>query len=146
MAKKAYLSAHFQPSELKHKYLTSKDPVEARRGGLIWKVAVGWTIKNSAIALGINYQYAKKIVNKYNELGAQGIKNRKQKSLAHRRGKQPLLNPEQWQKLIAALRQKPADGGICRAPKVARWREKETQRKKLSNHRGWDYLKKCGYS
>jgi transposase len=112
MPKKAYLSAHFHPSELKHKYLTSKDPVEARKWGLIWKVAVGWTIKNTAIALGINYQYAKKIVTKYNKLGAQGIKNRKQKSLAHRRGKQPLLNPEQWQKLIAALRQKPADGGI----------------------------------
>ncbi len=69
MPKKAYLSAHFQPSELKHKYLTSQDPVEARRWGLIGKVAVGWTIKNSAIALGINYQYAKNIVKKYNELG-----------------------------------------------------------------------------
>jgi hypothetical protein len=134
MPKKAYLSAHFQPSELKHKYLTSKDPVEARRWGLIWKVAVGWTIKNSAIALGINYQYTKNIVNKYNELGAEGIKNRKQKSLAHRRGKQPLLNPEPWQKLIAELRQRPADEGIWRGPKVARWIEKETPREKVSNH------------
>jgi hypothetical protein len=35
MPKKAYLSAHFQPSELKHKSLSSKDPVEARRWGLI---------------------------------------------------------------------------------------------------------------
>jgi transposase len=128
MPKKAYLSAHFQPSELKHKYLTSKDPVEARRWGLIWKAVVGWTIKNSAIALGINYQYAKKIVKKYNKLGVEGIKNRKQKSRAHRRGKQPLLNPEQWQKLIAALRQRPADGGIWTVSKVARWIEKETQR------------------
>ena len=146
MPKKAYLSAHFRPSELKHKYLSSKDPVEARRWGLIWKVGVGWTIKNSTIALGINYQYAKKIVKKYNELGAKGIKNRKQKSRAHRRGKQPLLNAEQWQKLIAALRQRPADGGIWTVSKVARWIEKETQREKLSNQRGWDYLKKCGYS
>ena len=146
MPKKAYLSAHFQPSELKHKYLTSKDPVEARRWGLIWKVAVGWTIKNSAITLGINYQYAKKIVKKYNESGAEGIKNRKQKSRAHRRGKQPLLNPEYWQKLIAALRSIPADVGIWTVSKVARWIEKETQRQKVSNQRGWDYLKKCGYS
>jgi transposase len=146
MPKKAYLSAHFQPSELKHKYLTSKDPVEARIWGFICKVAVGWTIKNSAIALGINYQYAKKIVKKYNELGAEGIKNRKQKSRAHRRGKQPLLNPEQWQKLIAALRQRPADVGIWAVSKVARWIEKETQRQKVSNQRGWDYLKKCGSS
>jgi transposase len=146
MLKKAYLSAHFQPSELQHKYLTSKDPVEARRWGLIWKVAVGWTIKNSAIALGINYQYAKNIVNKYNELGAEGIKNRQQKSRAHRRGKQPLLNPEQWQKLIAPMRQRPADVGIWAVSKVARCIEKETQRQKVSNPRAWDYLKKCGYS
>ena len=87
-----------------------------------------------------------KIVKKYNELGVEGIKNRKQKSLAHRREKQPLLNPEHWQKLIAALRQRPADGGIWTVSKVARWIEKETQREKVSNLRGWDYLKKCGYS
>jgi hypothetical protein len=46
---------------------------------------------------------------------------------------------------------------ISTAAKAGRWRdlertqssemiEKETQREKLSNHRGWDYLKKCGYS
>ncbi|MEG3958149.1 helix-turn-helix domain-containing protein [Microcoleus sp. herbarium2] len=130
MPKKAYLSAHFQPSELKHKYLTSKGPVEARRWGLIWKVALGWTIKNRAIALEINYQYAKKIVKKSNELGAEEITNRQQKTLAHRQGKLSLLNPEQWQKSIAALRQKPADVGIWAVSKVAKWIEKETQRQK----------------
>jgi transposase len=50
------------------------------------------------------------------------------------------------QKLIAALRQRPADVGIWTVSKVARWIEKETQRQKVSNQRGWDYLKKCGYS
>ena len=64
----------------------------------------------------------------------------------HLRGKQPLLNPEQWQELIAALRQRPADGGIWTVSKVARWIEQETQREKVSNLRGWDYLKKSGYS
>lgn len=68
------------------------------------------------------------------------------KSRANRRGKQPLLNPEHGQKLIGSLRQRPADGGIWRGPKVARWIEKGTQREKLSNQRGCDYLKKCGYS
>jgi hypothetical protein len=34
----------------------------------------GWTIKNSAIAGGINYDYAKEIVNKYNSLGEKGWK------------------------------------------------------------------------
>jgi hypothetical protein len=48
-------------------------------------------------------------------------------------GKQPLLNPELWQKLIAALRQRPADVGTWTVSKVARWIEKETQRQKVSN-------------
>jgi transposase len=35
---------------------------------------------------------------------------------------------------------------IWTVSKVARWIEKETQRQKVSNQRGLDYLKKCGSS
>ena len=112
MPKKAYLSAHFQPSELKHKYLSSKDPVEARRWGLIWKVAVGWTIKNTTIALGINYQYAKKIVKKYNELGAKGIKNRKQKKSSASAGKTTLIKSGTMAKINSST-----------VAKTCRWRD-----------------------
>jgi transposase len=146
MPKKAYLATHFPPHELKQKYRTAKDPVEAKRWGLIWKISLGWTIKNSAIALGIHYQYAKKIVKSYNDLGAEGLKNKKQNSITHRRGKPPLLNPQQYEHLIALLQERPADGGIWTGVKVARWIETETQREKVSNQRGWEYLKKCGYT
>ena len=44
------------------------------------------------------------------------------------------------------MRQKPTDKGIWTVSKVAIWIEKETQRVKVSNQRGWDYLKKWGYS
>ncbi len=47
---------------------------------------------------------------------------------------------------MTQLRSRPADGGIWTGPKVARWIEKETQREKVANQRGWDYLKKCNYS
>jgi transposase len=47
---------------------------------------------------------------------------------------------------VTQLRSRPADGGIWTGPKVARWIEKETQREKVANQRGWDYLKKCNYS
>ena len=58
MPKKAYLSSHFSSDELKQKYLKSQDSIESRRWHLLWKVSLGWTIKNSAVAIGINYDYA----------------------------------------------------------------------------------------
>jgi transposase len=142
MPKKAYLATHFPTDILKQKYRTTKDPVEARRWGLLWKISLGWTIKDSAIALGIHYQYAKKILKSYNELGSEGLKNQKQTSVPHRRGKPPLLDQQQYAKLIEQLQQRPEDGGIWTGAKVARWIEKETQREKVSKQRGWDYLKK----
>jgi hypothetical protein len=75
MPKKAHLANHYSSEELKQKYLKSQDAVESRRWHLLWKISLGWTIKNSAIAVGINYDYAKQIVKKYNCLGAEGLTN-----------------------------------------------------------------------
>jgi len=89
---------------------------------------------------------AKKIVKKYNDLGAEAVKNQRQKLKQHRRGKPPLLNDQQLQKLVQAIKERSGDGGLWTGPKVARWIAQETQVEKVSNQRGWDYLKKCGYS
>jgi transposase len=146
MPKKAYLATHFSSIELKYKYRISQDPVEIRRWHLLWKISLGWTIKNAAIAVGLDYQYSFKILKKYNELGEEGVINLKKKSVEHPRGKEPLLNEKQCQKLTAQLKKRPPDGGIWTGPKVARWIEKETGIERVWNQRGWDYLKKSKYS
>ncbi len=146
MPKKAYLANHHSSEELKQKYLKSQDPVELRRWHLIWKVSLGWTIKNSAIAVGVNYDYGKEILKKYNELGEQGVKNLKAIGRQQTRGKKPLLTLENIEKLQKELESRPSDGGIWTGPKVARWIEKETGVEKVWNQRGWDYLKKFRYS
>ena len=145
MPRKAYLAQHYSSNELKNKYLKSTDPVESRRWHLIWKISLGWTIKNSAIAVGINYDYAKEIVQKYNKLGAKGVQNCRKKPKRHRGGKKSLLTETQLAKLRKRLESQPSDGGIWTGPKVARWIEQETGQK-VWNQRGWDYLKKCDYS
>lgn len=86
-------------------------------------------MKNSAIGVGLGYQYVKKIVKKYNELGVEGVKNRRKETQSHIRGKTPLLSEQQLSKLVTALRSRPEDGGIWTGPKVARWLEKEIGRK-----------------
>ncbi len=146
MPKKAYLASHFSSDELKKNYRTCQEPVEARRWHLLWKIAAGWTIKNSALAVGLDYQYAKKVVKRYNEEGASGVKNKRFEAKKHRRGREKLLNDEQLKKFKEALKERPSDGGIWTGPKVARWIEKETGLEKVWVQRGWDYLKKCNYS
>ena len=51
MPKKAYLAQHYSSEELKKKYLKTQDLVESRRWHLLWKISLGWTIKNSAAAV-----------------------------------------------------------------------------------------------
>lgn len=103
MPKKAYLENHLRVDELKQKYRTSRNPVEARRWHLLWKIALGWTIKKSARRVGLNYVYAKNVVKRYNELGREGVKDKRQEASPHVRGKAPLLNEEQLQKLALAM-------------------------------------------
>jgi transposase len=146
MPKKAHLANHYSSEELKQKYLKSQDAVESRRWHLLWKISLGWTIKNSAIAVGINYDYAKQIVKKYNCLGAEGLTNLKNKQPQQRGGKKALLTDAQLEKLRQLLASKPLDGGIWTGPKVARWIEQEIRREKVWHQRGWDYLKKLKYS
>jgi transposase len=146
MPKKAHLANHYSSEELKKKYLKSQDAVESRRWHLLWKISLGWTIKNSAIAVGINYDYAKQIVKKYNDLGAVGLTNLKNKQPQKRVGKKALLTDYKLEKLRQDLASRPLDGGIWTGPKVARWIEKETQVQKVWHQRGWDYLKKLKYS
>ena len=81
MPKKAYIEKYYSSSELKKKYLNSKDSVESRRWHLLWKVSLGWTLKNSALAVGISYDYGQKILKKYNESGEKGVKNLKNKKI-----------------------------------------------------------------
>lgn len=59
MPRKASLARHHSSKELKQKYLRSQNSVESRRWHLLWKISLGWSIKNSALAIGINYDYAK---------------------------------------------------------------------------------------
>ena len=103
MARKAYLANYYSSDELKQKYTKNQDLVEARRWHLLWKVSLGWTIKNSAIAVGINYDYGKEIVKKYNELGEKGVTNLKRKPRKHTGGKKSLLTESQLEQLALEL-------------------------------------------
>ena len=143
MPKKAYLASHLSAFELKRRYRQSKNSIESRRWHLLWKISQGWTIKNSAAAVGISYGYAQRIVRSDNQHGIESVKVKPRREEKHTRGKAALLSEEQLQKLAQAWESKPSDGGIWTGVKVARWIEKETGQIGIWNQREWDYLKKC---
>lgn len=147
MPRKLELVPHLGEAELKERYRKAKDPVEARRWHLLWKVALGWTIKQSALAVGLDYDYARRIIKNYNEMGVNSVQNYRNKNRKNQGGgHQPLLNEEQLKRLAKACQGKPPDRGVWTGPKVARWIERETGKSQVHNQRGWDYLKKLGYS
>ncbi|MBV8883317.1 MAG: helix-turn-helix domain-containing protein [Chroococcidiopsidaceae cyanobacterium CP_BM_RX_35] len=119
MTRKAHLEPYLSSAELKQCYQHCREPVESRRWHLLWLVSQNWQIKAAAAAVGLNYDYAKDIVQAYNQQGIESIENRPRQ--AGRRGRTPLLSPTQISELQQALRQPPPDGGIWSGPKVAQW-------------------------
>jgi len=63
MVKKAHLQPDLTSNELKTRYLCCSDRVESRRWHLLWLVSQQRTIQQASLAVGLNYDYAKDIVN-----------------------------------------------------------------------------------
>ena len=142
MPPKAHLEPYLTVDEIKLHYRQAKDTTEARRWHLLQLVAQQWTIKQAAQIVGLNYDYAKEIVKRYNRQGPTGMRNRS-------RDRQPppprtLLTPEQQQELRRVLQGPAPDGGSWSGPKVAQWIARKTGRKWVWPQRGWDYLKRLG--
>jgi molybdenum-dependent DNA-binding transcriptional regulator ModE len=110
MTRKAHLETHLSSSELKQQYQSASDKVESRRWHLLWLVSEHWTLEQAAEVVGIDYDYAKEIVGKYNKYGATGLRNRRH-DRQHKRGK-PLLNREQIIELRERLQTPPPDQGL----------------------------------
>lgn len=142
MPPKAHIEPYLTIEELKVRYRQARDTTEARRWHLLQLVASGWTIKQSADVVGLNYDYAKEIIRRYNSEGPSSIKNRS-------RERQPpvaksLLTSMQQQELKQALQGPAPDGGDWSGPKVAEWIAQKTGRQHVWPQRGWDYLKRLG--
>ena len=143
MPRSIRLEAHFSTEELESAYLQAKDPIESRRWQLLWLVSRGYSLKETAQILDLNYDYARDIVQRYNAEGAEGVVNRI-KTLTDR-GKKPLLSAIQLQDLKKCLELPAEEGGVWTEPKVARWIAQLTGRK-VTDSQGWRYLKRCRHS
>lgn len=144
MPRPLHLEPHFSADELKARYRTSQDPVEARRWHLLWLVHTQMSLTEAVKVVGLNYDYARTVVKAYNREGADALRNRRKDPRPQQ--SRSLLTPTQLSDLERQLQSPPEDGGVWSGPKVAQVMAEMTGVSKVWPQRGWDYLKRLKYS
>ena len=141
--KRLTLKAHFSESELKDRYLSCSDAVEKTHWHVIWllyRSDKSFSAEEVGDLLGITADWVRKLIRRYNALGAEGLGDRRQQN-----GSDLRLNQSQRADLEQSLRSRPVDGGLRSGPKVARWISQRCSIS-VSDVTGWHYLNRLGLS
>src|SRR3954453_22963417 len=135
------LAAHLSPAELGQRYRAARSPVERSHLQIVWLLSRGRSEREVARVTGYGRRWVGEVARRYDEGGPDGLGDRRRGNV----GARPLLGAEDEAALRAALSTPPADGGLWTGPKVAAWMAIRLGRE-VWPQRGWDYLKKLGYS
>jgi transposase len=141
MPKRIEIKPHLSIEQLAARYRESKDVVERSHYQMIWLLAQGQTTAEVAQVTGYTAYWVRVIARRYNAQGDSGLSD-----LRHvNPGGECMLSAAQQAELEQALQSPPADGGLWSGPKVARWMAALLGRS-VHEQRGWDYLRRLGYS
>src|SRR3954451_13501945 len=135
------VAGHLSAAELGRLYRAARDRVERGHLQVVWLLAQGRGRGEVARIMGLGGCWVTAIVRRYNEAGPDGLGDRRRGNA----GAKPLLGAEDEAALRAALAAPPSDGGLWTGPKGATWMAAR-RAPRVWPHRGWDYLKKRGYS
>src|SRR4051812_22421286 len=135
------VAGHLSTEELGRHYRAARDRVERGHLQVVWLLAQGRRRGEVARITGLSGCWVAEIARRYNDAGPDGLGDRRRGNA----GAKPLLGGEDEAALRAALAEPPSDGGLWTGPKVAAWMAARLGCK-VWPQRGWDYLKKLGYS
>ena len=124
-----------------HLAMAARDRVERGHLHVVWLLAQGCSRGEVARIMGWGGVWVAEVVRRYNEDGPERLGDRRRGNA----GAKPLLGAADEAALRAALAGPPADGGLWTGPKVAAWMSARLGRR-VWPQRGWDYLRKLGYS
>jgi transposase len=141
MPKYVHLAAHLSLDELEQRYRQATDPVERSHLQMIWLLACGKRVREVAEVTGYCANWIRIVARRYNQNGPWTLADQRQ----YNAGAPSLLSHEHQQQLQQILAQAPPEGGLWTGPKVARWLGRQLGRK-VYPQRGWDYLKRLGFS
>ena len=144
MAGRTHLHPHLPASELSQRARHAPTLVEARRWQLLALIADGKTTKDAAALVGLQEDYAGRVVRRYNREGPASLRDRR---VEWRPTPRPaLLTPEQMQELAATVQGPAPGGGLWTGPLVAQWIAEKTGREHVAPQRGHDSLKRLRMS
>jgi transposase len=138
----ARIVGHLSVEELEARYRAARDVTEARHFQAIRLLAQGRTVLEVSEVLAFAPRWVTQLAARYDAFGPGALGDRRR-----RNGKAAsLLTPD----LLAALAERvtapPEDGGVWSGPKVAIWMARHLGLAKVHPQRGWEALKRIGWS
>ena len=135
------LVAHHSLEELEWGYRGCKEGIERSHWQMVWLYKQHGKVESVAQMMGYTARWVGTIIKRYNQAGAEGLKDQRHENPGNPR----LLSPAQEADLRKAL-EKEAEGlSLWTGPKVAAWISEQTKQK-VSKVSGWKYLVGLGYS
>jgi len=128
--------------ELAARVRASDDVVERSHCQAIWLLAKGHTTAEVAEVTALTPRWINKLARRYEREGAATLGDQRR----HNRGGKPLLSAADLAALRDRLQSPPEDGGLWTGPKVARWMALRLGLTHVHAPRGWEALKKIGWS
>ena len=138
----ARIVGHLSVEELEARYRAARDATEARHVQAIWLLAQGRTVLEVSEVLAFAPRWVTRLAARYNASGPEALGDRRR----HNGQAASLLTPELLAALAERVRTPPEDGGLWSGPKVALWMARRLGLAKVHARRGWEALKRIGWS
>lgn len=136
------MAQHLSIDELEARVRGCSDAVERSHCQAIWLLAKGHSTAEVAEVVALTPRWINKLARRYERTGAVALGDQRRRNP----GGKPLLSAADLAALRERLRRPPDDGGLWTGPKVARWIAARLGLAHVHAPRGWEALKKLGWS
>ena len=139
----ARIVGHLPVGELEARYRAAQDVTTARHYQALWLLAQGRTVLEVAEVLAFVPRWVTQLAARYNASGPEALGDDRRR----RNGKAAsLLTGDVLSALAERVMAPPEDGGLWSGPKVAIWMARRLGLAKVHPQRGWEALKRIGWS
>jgi transposase len=133
---------HLPLEELEARYRAARDVTEARHTQAIWLLAQGRTFVEVGEVMAFAPRRVEELAARHNALGPTALGDRRR-----RNGRAAsLLTEDVLAALAERLRTPPEEGGLWSGARVAAWMARHLGLERVHPRRGWDALKRIGWS
>jgi transposase len=140
MPKRISVAKHLSIEELEQHYRQAKEGIESRQYQIIWLLAQGKKTEEVEEITGYSRTWMYALVKRYNELGVEGLGDRRSQN----QGASNLVGDIHQAHLWQALQEKAPDGGLWNGRKVANCLSEVTGIT-ISRQRGWEILRQMTF-